>query len=76
MSRVGGGQKIYVIGGVDDVEEEMYVSEANFLVSEANILVREVSKLSTGAKIFRGPLGLEILVLNMGTVQKFPSFTL
>ena len=30
------------------------VSEANFLVSEANILVREASKLSTGARIFRG----------------------
>ena len=38
---VGGGQTFYVVGsgGHVDVDEEMYVSEANYLVSEANILV-------------------------------------
>ena len=40
----------------------MDVSEANFLVSEANITVSEASKLSAGARIFRGPQGPEILV--------------
>ena len=47
----GGGQTFYVddVGGDDDVdgEEEEDVSEANIFVSEA-------SKLSTGARIFRG----------------------
>ena len=38
---VGGG------GGYDEVDEEMDVSQANILVSE-------LSKLSTGARIFRG----------------------
>ena len=48
----GGGQTFYVVGGGGhddvDVDEEIYVSEVNFLVSEA-------SKLSAGARIFRGP---------------------
>ena len=39
---VGGG------GGYDDVHKEMDVSEANIYLSE-------VSKLSAGARIFRGP---------------------
>ena len=42
-------------GGYDDVYEEMDMSKANFLVSK-------VSKLSTGARVFRGPLSHEILV--------------
>ena len=44
------GQTFYVVGcsGHDDVDEEMYVSKANFFVSEA-------SKLAAGARIFRGP---------------------
>ena len=42
------------LGGNDD-DEDMDVSEANNLVSEA-------SKLSAGARIFRGPQGPEILV--------------
>ena len=45
------GQTFYVedVGGDDDVDgEEEDVSEANILVSEA-------SKLSAGARIFRGP---------------------
>ena len=46
---LGGG------GAYDDVVEEMDVSEANFLVSAANIFVSEASKLSAGARIFRGP---------------------
>ena len=54
-----GGQIFCVVGGVGhddvDVDEEMYVSKANYLVSKANILVRKVSKLSAGAKIFRVP---------------------
>ena len=48
-------------GGFDDVDDEMDISEANFLVSEANFLVGEAnifvskaSKLSAGARIFRG----------------------
>ena len=51
-----GGQTFFVeVGGAfDDVDEEMVVSVVNFLVSEA-------SKLSAGARIFRGP---EILVSN------------
>ena len=50
-----GGQTFYVRGGgaYDDVDEEVDVSEANFLVSKA-------SKLSTGARIL---MGLEILVV-------------
>ena len=55
----GGGQTFSVgsDGGNDDVdgEEEEDVSEANIFVSKA-------SKLSTGARIFRGPQGPEILV--------------
>ena len=57
----GGGQIFYVVGGeghdVDaDVNAEMYsMSEANFLVNAANILVSKASKLSAGARIFRGP---------------------
>ena len=44
-------------GGDNDVDgEEEDVSEANIFVSEA-------SKLSAGARILRGPKGLEILVL-------------
>ena len=49
-------------GGYDDVDEEIDVSEVSFLVSVANIFVSEASKLSTGARIFRGPKGPEILV--------------
>ena len=48
---MGGGQTFSVgsDGGNDDVDgEEEDVSEANILVSEA-------SKLSAGARIFRGP---------------------
>ena len=47
----GGGQTFSVkdVGGDDDVDwMEEHVSEANILVSEA-------SKLSAGARIFRGP---------------------
>ena len=47
----GWGQTFHVVGGGGhdgvDVEKEMYVSKANFLVSKA-------SKLSAGARIFRG----------------------
>ena len=51
------GQTFYVggVGGYDDVDEEMDVSEANFLVSEVNIIVSEASRLSAGARILRGP---------------------
>ena len=53
-----GGQKFYVggSGGYDDVDfdKEIDVSKANFLVSKANIFVSEASKLSTGARIFKG----------------------
>ena len=47
---LGRGQTFYVGGGgaYDDVVEDLVVSEANFLVSKA-------SKLSAGARIFRGP---------------------
>ena len=52
----GGGQTFYFEGHDDvNVDEEIYVSKANFLVSEAHILVSEASKLSAGARIFRGP---------------------
>ena len=46
----GGGQTFFVGGGgaYGDVDEEKVVSEANIFVSEA-------SKLSAGARIFRGP---------------------
>ena len=46
----GGDKHFFVGGGVayDDVDEEIVVSEANIFVSEA-------SKLSAGARIFRGP---------------------
>ena len=46
----GKGQTFFVGGGGSyvDVDEEMGVSEANFTVSQA-------SKLSAGARIFRGP---------------------
>ena len=49
----GGGQTFFVggSGGFDDVDEEIDVSEANFLVNEGNILVSEASKLSAGARI-------------------------
>ena len=52
-----GGQIFFVGDGVayDDVDEEMVVSKANIFVSEANIFVSEASKLSAGARIFRGP---------------------
>ena len=49
----GGAQTFFV--GYDDVDEEMDVSEANFLVSEGNISVSKASKLSAGARIFMGP---------------------
>ena len=47
------GKNIFVggSGGFDDVDEEIDVSEANFLVSKANIFVSEASKLSAGARI-------------------------
>ena len=50
FSHAVGGQTFYVRGGgaYDDVDEEVDVSEANFLASKA-------SKLSAGARIFRGP---------------------
>ena len=38
-------------GGFDDVDEEIDVSEANFLLSEVNIFVSKASKLSAGARI-------------------------
>ena len=46
----GEGQTFFVGcgGGYDDVDELMNVSEANIVLSEA-------SKLSAGARIFRGP---------------------
>ena len=53
-----GGQTFYVWGGgaYDDVDEEIDVSEASFLVRESNFFfVSEASKLSAGARIFRGP---------------------
>ena len=59
LHRVGGRQTFFVggSGAYDDVdeEEEMVVSEANFLGSGANNFVSEASKLSAGARIFRGP---------------------
>ena len=57
LSYTGGGQTIFDggHGGYDDIDEEMDVSEANFLVSEANIVVSEESMLSAGARIFMGP---------------------
>ena len=44
----GGGQTFFVgcSGAYDAVNEEMVVSEANYLVSEANIIVNEASKIS------------------------------
>ena len=62
----GGGKHFYIVGGGqifcdlggggrDDVDEEMYISEVNFLVSEANIFFSEASKLSAETGIFRGP---------------------
>ena len=52
----GGDNIFFGCGGsYDDVDEEIDVSEASFLVSEANIFVSEASKLSAGARIFRGP---------------------
>ena len=62
-----GGQTFFVGGGAgyDDVDEEIDVSEANFLVSKANILGSEASKLFTGARIFRGPFKTIFLVENL-----------
>ena len=50
---IWGGQTFSVgsDGGNDDVDGE----EEEEDVSEANILVSEASKLSAGARIFRGP---------------------
>ena len=51
------GEQTFYVGGddaYDDVDEEMDLSEANFPASEENILVSEVSKLSAGARTFRG----------------------
>ena len=48
---IKGGDKIFFVGGggaYDDVDEEMDVREADIFVSKA-------SKLSAGARIFRGP---------------------
>ena len=59
--RTVGGETFSVVGGggYHDVDEEMDVSEANFLVSKANfllselkILVCEANKPSTRARIF------------------------
>ena len=52
-----GGQTFFVGGSsaYADVDEEMVVSEGNYLVSKVNIFVSEASKLSAGARIFRGP---------------------
>ena len=52
-----GGQTFFVggRGAYGDVDEEMVVSAANFLGSRANNFVSEASKLSAGARIFRGP---------------------
>ena len=49
-----GGQTFFVGGssGYDDVDEEMDVSEANFLVTEANIFVSKASKHLAGARNF------------------------
>ena len=57
VHRREGGQTFYVggSGGYDDVDGEMDISKPNFLVSEVNIFVRKASKLSPGARIFRGP---------------------
>ena len=49
-----------------DVDEEK-------VVSEANILVSETSKLSAGARIFRGPQGPEILVFHILHIFSFSS---
>ena len=53
----GGDKHFFVGGGVayDDVDEETVASKANFLGSEANIFVSKASKLSAGARLFRGP---------------------
>ena len=50
----GGGQTFYVkdVGGDDDVDVEEEEEED---VRKANILVSEASKLSAGARIFKGP---------------------
>ena len=45
----GGGKTFY--------DEEMYVSESNFVENKANILMRIVSKLTAGARIVKGPSG-------------------
>ena len=37
-------------------------------MSEANFLVSEASKLSAGARIFRGPQGPEILVFDISAL--------
>ena len=44
----GGRGQTFFVGAYDAVNEEMVVSEVNIFVSEA-------SKLSAGARIFRGP---------------------
>ena len=47
--RSRGGTKNFTWGGGhNDVEEDMDVSEANFLVSEANIFMSKASKFSVG----------------------------
>ena len=43
-----GGQTFFCWRQYDDVDEKMVLSEANIFVSKA-------SKLSAGARIFRGP---------------------
>ena len=54
-----GGQTFWGEGGqtfyVEDGEGDDDVNGEEEDVSEANILVSEASKLSTGARIFRGP---------------------
>ena len=52
----GGQTFLFEVGGAfDDVDEEMVLSVAKFYVSEAYMFVSKASKLSAGARIFRGP---------------------
>ena len=57
-----GGQTFYVggSGGYDDIDVDKEID-----ASEVNSHVSESSKLSTGARIFRGLEGPEILVFSV-----------
>ena len=69
--RGGVGGKTFFLwrgGAYDYDDEEKVVSKPKFPVSEANIFVSEASKLSAGARIFRGPKGPEILVKYKGGI--------